>query len=167
MKALALILTFSIITAFSHATPTLVTQPQINHSPILYYAQENDNQDKMTRPTGTCNYKVIIETSCRSPQYTTDRISISFGDAHGSEVFIPRLDDPRAGRFEQCTMVSFDIVGQCLNDICKLYLHRVGSNGWIPTTVTAYNYGYPPVKFYYNTYVPENVDYGFNHCSEV
>jgi len=46
-----------------------------------------DNQDKMTRPTGTCNYKVIIETSCRSPQYTTDRISISFGDAHGSEVF--------------------------------------------------------------------------------
>lgn len=45
-----------------------------------------DNQDKMTRPTGTCNYKVIIETSCRSPPHTTDRISISFGDAHGSEV---------------------------------------------------------------------------------
>jgi len=44
MKALALILTFSIITAFSHATPTLVTQPQINHSPILYYAQENVNK---------------------------------------------------------------------------------------------------------------------------
>lgn len=150
---LTLILTFSIITAFSHATPTLVsTQPQINQPPIH---------------RGTCNYKVIIETSCRSPQYTTDRISISFGDAHGSEVFIPRLDDPRAGRFEQCTMVSFDIVGQCLNDICKLYLHRVGSNGWIPTTVTAYNYGYPPVKFYYNTYVPENVDYGFDRCSEV
>jgi len=45
MKALALILTFSIIIASSHATPTLVIQPQINQSPILYYAQENVNKN--------------------------------------------------------------------------------------------------------------------------
>jgi hypothetical protein len=34
-----------------------------------------------------CSYFVMIETSCSSPKFTTDEISIAFGDANGNQVF--------------------------------------------------------------------------------
>lgn len=37
---------------------------------------------------GTCSYSVVITTSCSSPRYTRDQISISFGDAYGNQVLL-------------------------------------------------------------------------------
>ena len=34
----------------------------------------------------SCAYTVVISTSCLSPKYTTDQISIIFGDAFGNQV---------------------------------------------------------------------------------
>jgi hypothetical protein len=36
--------------------------------------------------SSTCSYTVVIKTSCNSPSYTGDRISLSFGDAYGYQV---------------------------------------------------------------------------------
>jgi len=33
-----------------------------------------------------CSYLVLITTSCSSPKFTTDKISIAFGDASGNQV---------------------------------------------------------------------------------
>jgi len=33
-----------------------------------------------------CSYLVMITTSCSSPKFTTDKISIAFGDASGNQV---------------------------------------------------------------------------------
>ena len=35
---------------------------------------------------GSCSYTVTIKTSCSSPAYTRDYISIAFGDAYGNQV---------------------------------------------------------------------------------
>ncbi|CAK9158440.1 unnamed protein product [Ilex paraguariensis] len=39
-----------------------------------------------TQNLGSCSYTVIITTSCSSPKYTYDHISLDFGDAYGYEV---------------------------------------------------------------------------------
>jgi len=33
-----------------------------------------------------CSYLVLISTSCSSPKFTTDKISIAFGDDKGNQV---------------------------------------------------------------------------------
>lgn len=35
---------------------------------------------------GRCSYTVIISTSCSSPRYTRDQISLCFGDGYGNQV---------------------------------------------------------------------------------
>ncbi|KAK2371526.1 hypothetical protein P8452_58462 [Trifolium repens] len=159
MKTLTLILTFSIIVFFSHATPILVTEPQ----PQLNQSSSTQQQNE-TKLSGSCNYMVNIKTSCNSPSYTKDEISLLFGDAHNSQVYVPRLDDPDSGTFEQCITNELEILGPCIKKICKLYLFRNGTDGWIPETVTAYDYDNPPVKFYYNIGIPEDAGYGYNYC---
>lgn len=37
---------------------------------------------------GSCRYTVIIRTSCSSPRYTRDQISLSFGDGYRNQVKI-------------------------------------------------------------------------------
>lgn len=45
-----------------------------------------------------------------------------------------------------------------------MYLFRNGTDGWIPETVTAYHYDYPPVIFNYNIDIPQDAGYGYNNC---
>ncbi|CAI8611844.1 unnamed protein product [Vicia faba] len=157
---IALILTFSIMFVVSHTTPTFNTQPQMNQSSIQL-------QNETRKSGGSCNYKVNIKTSCNSPPHTTDEISILFGDNNASEVYVPRLDDPDSGTtFEQCTTIEFEILGPCIGKICKMYLFRNGTDGWIPETVTAYHYDYPPVIFNYNVDIPKDAGYGYNNCNK-
>ncbi|KAK2353315.1 hypothetical protein P8452_73945 [Trifolium repens] len=164
MKALTLILlTFSITVTVSHGTPTLIThpQPQMNLSSILNHIQQIDE----TRLVGgACNYLVTIKTSCSSPPHTTDEISLLFGDANGSELYVERLNDPDPETFEQCSTISFEILGPCVGKICQLYLFRNGTDGWMPETVTAYYNDYPPITFTYNIFIPQGVSSGFNYC---
>ncbi|XP_057967940.1 embryo-specific protein ATS3B-like [Malania oleifera] len=113
----------------------------------------------------TCSFTVTIKTSCSSPSYTRDQISISFGDAYGNQVYAPRIDDPSTRTFERCSSDTFYLYGPCTYQICYLYLYRSGRDGWKPETVTVYAYNSSPATFYYNTFIPRDVWFGFNLCS--
>lgn len=82
-----------------------------------------------------------------------------------NQVYVPRLDDPDVGTFEQCSMDEFEIMGPCINEICTLELFRSGSDGWIPETVTASDYNHPPVTFLFDVLIPEDGSYGFDNCN--
>ncbi|KAJ6671987.1 hypothetical protein OIU85_013342 [Salix viminalis] len=113
---------------------------------------------------GSCYYTVVITTSCSSPRYTRDQISIAFGDAYGNQIYAPRLDDPSTGTFERCSSDTFQISGPCAYQICYVYLYRSGPDGWKPDTVKISGYYSSTVTFTYNTYIPRDVWYGFNWC---
>ncbi|CAJ2661333.1 unnamed protein product [Trifolium pratense] len=164
MKALTLIiLTFS-IGVFSHATPILVTHPQLqmNLSSTLNHTQQQINE---TRLSGSnCFYTIDIKTSCSSPENTTDLIGILVGDAEGNEV-VATLDDPYIGMLKPCMTIRFNLLGSCIGKICKLYFHRIGLDGWMPETVTAYNIDdNSPITFTFNYFIHENQFSGFDYC---
>jgi len=60
--------------------------------------------------------------------------------------------------------MDFEILGPCIGKICKMYLFRNGTDGWIPETVTAHHHDNPPVTFKYNIDIPKDSGYGFNNC---
>ncbi|MCD9643562.1 hypothetical protein HAX54_031145 [Datura stramonium] len=115
----------------------------------------------------SCSYTLTIKTSCSSPKYTRDRVSIAFGDAYGFEVYAPRLDDPSARIFERCSTDTFQIRGPCIYEICYIYLKRVGSDGWKPESVKVYGPDRPAITFKYNKLLPNGVWFGFNHCRKI
>ncbi|KAK8537080.1 hypothetical protein V6N12_043259 [Hibiscus sabdariffa] len=106
-----------------------------------------------------------IYNSCSSTTYTRDQISIAFGDAYGNQIYAPRLDDPSSRAFERCSSDTFEINGPCAYQICYVYLYRTGPDGWKPETVKIYAYNSRAVTFYYNTFIPHDIWYGFNYCN--
>ncbi|KAL5729607.1 Embryo-specific protein ats3a [Ranunculus cassubicifolius] len=134
-----------------------IEQPQLLKSLEIQNPQKTPN---------ACSYTVTIKTSCSSTSFTRDKISISFGDAYGYQVYAPRIDDPSSRTFERCSTDTFQIAGPCMyGKICYIYLLRVGSDGWKPDSVTiTAGRNYKPVKFNYNAFVPYGVWYGFNLC---
>ncbi|KAK2371520.1 embryo-specific protein ATS3B [Trifolium repens] len=176
MKALTLIiLTFSIIVA-SHAISTLVTSPQtqMNLSSMLNHTQQQINETRILISAkdgfdGRCNYLITIKTSCDSPTYTKDEISLLFGDGFGAELFFSRLNNnPKDGTFMKCNIMSFAAQAACMGKICKLYLYRNGTDGWIPESVAVYDYTYPSVIFNYNFLLSEGSSgTGYNFCGPV
>nr|AFK41169.1 unknown [Lotus japonicus] len=112
-----------------------------------------------------CSYLVMITTSRSSPKFTTDKISIAFGDDQGNQVYAPRLDDPISKTFEQCSSDSFQIDGACASPICYVYLYRSGSeNGWKPESVKIFGFDAEPTTFKFNTPIPNDTWYGYNLC---
>ncbi|XP_051148015.1 embryo-specific protein ATS3B-like [Andrographis paniculata] len=120
--------------------------------------------DESAKIGNRCSFTVIVRTSCSSPRSTSDRISLSFGDAYGNQVYVPRLDNPRAHAFERCSTDTFQIYGPCTNQICYLYPYRAGNDGWMPSDVTVYGHDSKAVTFYYNVKMPRDKWYGFNNC---
>ncbi|CAK9158439.1 unnamed protein product [Ilex paraguariensis] len=118
-----------------------------------------------TQNLGACSYTVIITTSCSSPKYTYDQISLAFGDAYGYQVYVPRLDDPSSRTFEQCSIDTFQLSGPCTYQVCYLYLYRSGYDGWKPESVEVYGSYSNPITFYYGVLIPSDVWYGFDYCS--
>ncbi|WJX70005.1 hypothetical protein P8452_54162 [Trifolium repens] len=165
MKALLtlIILTFS-INVFSHETRVLVTRPkpQINLSSTLNHTQQQINETTLVGYT--CFYNIDIKTSCSSPAHTTDKIAIIIGDADNIENYA-EMDSPYTGGFKQCTMIPLTLVGPCIGKICKLYVTRIGSDGWMPETITVYNHDdNSPVTFNFNYFIPPAQNSGFNYC---
>lgn len=111
-----------------------------------------------------CSFTVVVRTSCSSTRYTRDRISLSFGDAYGNQVYAPRIDDPSTRTFERCSSDTFHLYGPCTYQICYLYLYRSGRDGWRPYDVTVSGYNTSPVSFYYDVFLPRDIWYGFNYC---
>ncbi|KAL8136884.1 hypothetical protein V2J09_002885 [Rumex salicifolius] len=120
---------------------------------------------KPNQTASSCTYTVAITTSCSSPSYTRDLVSLSFGDAYGNQVNVPRLDDPSAGTFERCSTDTFQIYGPCTYDVCYAYLLRRGHDGWKVGSVQIYGTYTRTVTFTYNDFLPNNVWWGFNYCS--
>ncbi|GAV66022.1 ATS3 domain-containing protein [Cephalotus follicularis] len=118
-----------------------------------------------TQNVRSCSYTVSIKTSCSSTKYTRDQISLAFGDAYGNQVYAPRLDDPQSRTFESCSTDTFHINGPCTYQVCYVYLYRSGYDGWKPDSVTIYGYNTKSVTFNYNTFIPNGIWFGFNHCS--
>lgn len=115
--------------------------------------------------TSSCQYTVEISTTCASASYTRDQIGLSFGDVYGNQVYVPRLDNPSSGAFERCSSDTFQINGPCTYDICYAYLMRTGPDGWAPGYVQIHSsYKTAPIKFTFNTFLPDAVWYGFNYC---
>ncbi|KAL2324460.1 hypothetical protein Fmac_023518 [Flemingia macrophylla] len=132
---------------------------------LLPHAAESFNISYIQmKSTGSCSYLVAISTSCSSPRYTRDHISIAFGDAYGNQIYAPKLDDPASGTFESCSSDTFQINGPCAYQICYVYLYRSGSDGWKPESVKINSYNGRPVTFYYNTFIPRDTWYGFDLC---
>ncbi|CAL9117779.1 Embryo-specific protein 3, (ATS3) [Musa troglodytarum] len=112
-----------------------------------------------------CSYTVKIKTSCSSGRFTSDRISLAFGDAYRNEVYAPRLDDPSSAVFERCSTDTFKIQGPCGYGICYLYLRRDGYDGWTPEWVKVYEpRATRPITFDYGAPLPNGIWYGFNQC---
>ncbi|KAL9375845.1 hypothetical protein Peur_032724 [Populus x canadensis] len=104
----------------------------------------------------SCAYTVVISTSCLSPKYTTDQISIIFGDAFGNQVYDSKLVNPFTITFEQCSTNTFQVTGSCSLEICYVYFYRNGTVGWIPQSVEIYgSFSTPAVFFFNSTTVPE------------
>ncbi|EEF51493.1 embryo-specific protein ATS3B [Ricinus communis] len=118
----------------------------------------------LIQTVGSCKYTVIISTSCTSPKYTRDQISLAFGDAYGNQIYVPRLDDPSIRAFESCSSDTFHVTGPCTSQICYIYLYRSGPDGWIPGRVDIYGYKSFPSTFNFYTPIPNDIWYGFNRC---
>ncbi|GKV35844.1 hypothetical protein SLEP1_g44051 [Rubroshorea leprosula] len=158
MNSPLLLLLFVFFT-LSHANS--ITNLQIEFPQPLKSFSINETQNGVR----SCSYTVKFITSCSSTVYTRDQISLSFGDAYGNQVYAPRLDDPASRTFERCSTDTFEIAGPCTYQVCYLYLYRSGYDGWKPESVTVYGYYTSSVTFYYNTFIPNGIWYGFNRCN--
>ncbi|KAJ4840547.1 hypothetical protein Tsubulata_047320 [Turnera subulata] len=148
-------LVLALLATFSQARPILSLPQPIKSLPI----------NTTTENANACPYTITVRTSCSSTRYTRDRISLAFGDAYGYQVYVPRLDDPHSRTFESCSTDKFQINGPCTYQICYLYLYRSGYDGWKPESVTVSGYYTSPITFYYNTFIPNGIWYGFNYCT--
>ncbi|KAL1196847.1 Embryo-specific protein ATS3 [Cardamine amara subsp. amara] len=116
----------------------------------------------------TCPYTVVVMTSCLSPEYTSDHISIVFGDADGNKVYATQLGGSvrGSGKLGKCSTDTFQVKGQCLNNpICSLYINRTGPDGWIPESIEIYSEGSKSVKFDFTKSVLHETLYGHDNCN--
>lgn len=90
-------------------------------------------------------------------------LGISFWNL--SQVYGPRIDDPASKAFERCSSDTYQITGPCTYQLCYVYLYRSGIDGWMPESVQIYGSTSKAVSFYYNTFIPNEVWYGFNLCN--
>ncbi|XVE89108.1 hypothetical protein DITRI_Ditri19aG0124000 [Diplodiscus trichospermus] len=84
---------------------------------------------------------------------------------NATQVYAPRIDDPYSRTFERCSTDTYQITGPCTYQVCYLYLYRSGYDGWKPESVTVSGYYTRSITFYYNTFIPSGIWYGFNYCN--
>ncbi|KAL3511882.1 hypothetical protein ACH5RR_024599 [Cinchona calisaya] len=161
MKAAIILIFFALIATVSEGRG----RSRIIPRPAQPLSSLKINETHLNERASSCSFTVSIRTSCSSVRYTRDRISLSFGDAYGNQVYAPRLDEPGTRTFERCSTDTFQINGPCTYQICYLYLYRSGKDGWRPYDVTVSGYNTSPVTFYYDVVIPRDTWYGFNNCN--
>ncbi|KAI9157565.1 hypothetical protein LWI28_024515 [Acer negundo] len=137
-------------------------------------------------PQTNCSYSIQVETTCAVSAETTDHISLRFSDSKGNLIIVKHLKNPKliiapkngvkkpvgGGGFQRCSTDMFEVNGgACMEQsVCALYLKRVGSDEWRPGWVKVFHQdnGGRQVQvsytFYFRTFVPENVWFGFDYC---
>ncbi|XP_023552619.1 embryo-specific protein ATS3B-like [Cucurbita pepo subsp. pepo] len=113
---------------------------------------------------GDCNYRVNITTSCSSPFHITAEIGVLFGDAHGNQIYEPKLEVESSKAFAKCSKDIFELTGPCTDQICFFYLYKNGSDDWIPETVEISSPDIDTVKYKYNSSIPDDTWDGFDDC---
>ncbi|XP_041001752.1 embryo-specific protein ATS3A-like [Juglans microcarpa x Juglans regia] len=128
------------------------------------------------RAQKNCSYSVEIETTCAPSAETKDHVSVRFSDSLGNLIIVKHLKNPKSvyGGFKRCAIDMFEAKGPCMRQrVCSLYLKKVGSDDWRPGWVKVLRRDQDggghvifPVSnmFYFRTFVPENVWYGFDYC---
>ncbi|KAK9154170.1 hypothetical protein Sjap_001650 [Stephania japonica] len=167
-------MTYSSITMIT----LLIALTLANNSPFVSSSTSSQNN---------CSYFIEIETTCAASAGTKDAdIGIRFGDSSRNLVVMKQLRNPkmeyydrRVGVvkkqrwFERCEIDMFETTGvRCMaGPVCALYLKQRGSDKWRPGWVKVLHRsgsggGYSQVSyvFYYRTFVPENVWFGFDYC---
>ncbi|KAJ0977778.1 hypothetical protein J5N97_013252 [Dioscorea zingiberensis] len=164
-RSIHLLLLFSIFVFLSSSSGSETVNPQPEEFPSFKPKDVHKKSDAEGLNAWGCSYTVKIKTSCYSPRYTRDMISLAFGDTYRNEVYAPRLDDPSTGTFERCSTDTFKMQGPCGYGVCYLYLRRSGWDGWTPEWVQILETSYHrSVTFYYGSPIPNAVWYGFNNC---
>ncbi|PON91516.1 Embryo-specific [Trema orientale] len=136
-------------------------------------------------PQRNCSYSIEIETTCAPSAETRDRVSVRFTDAKGNLIIVKHLKNPKLlyapkngskrrggvySGFGRCAIDMFEASGLCVSDkVCSLYLKKFGSDEWRPGWVKVHQQEgghvvHDSYMFYFRTFVPENVWYGFNYC---
>ncbi|XP_059627159.1 embryo-specific protein ATS3A-like [Cornus florida] len=153
---------------------------------IIIFSTANGSQITSIALQGNRSYSIQIETTCAPAAETTDTISLRFSDSAGDLVIIKHLKNPKLlyapkggsrrhggayGGFARCAVEMFEVSGARMGGrVCALYLKRFGSDGWRPGWVKVLrrqdNGREVPVSymFYFRTFVPGNVWYGFDYC---
>ena len=113
-------------------------------------------------------------------------MSVRFSVSLGNLIIVKHLKNPKLlyapkgglkkqggaySGFERFAIDMFEASGPCMSQrVCSLYLKKVGSDNWRPGWVkvlhTQDGGHVVPVSymFYFRTFVPENVWYGFDYC---
>ncbi|KAL1298084.1 hypothetical protein AAHE18_18G006600 [Arachis hypogaea] len=165
----SIVITFCIIGALSEAKPA----GRVNASLLKHHRNRTRTQPQPQpqpqpnrRGGGGCIYSLTISTSCDSPTYTRDSISIRLRDADGNGVYVARLEDPSSGRFSRCRKDRVDLYGgPCIKQVCYVELYRDGVDGWIPETLTVSGYRALPMTFHFHNFIPRGVWAQINKCS--
>ncbi|KAK9706166.1 hypothetical protein RND81_07G108400 [Saponaria officinalis] len=169
MKIISLSLIFALITLINFHNTLSSTSVEINEDEHIYPSVDPlpllSLRIKPNQISAGCSYRVEITTGCSSVPYTRDQIGLSFGDAYGTQVYVPRIDDPKSGTFEACSTDTFDISGPCTRDICYVYLYRRGQDGWNVGSVKISSKHTRTVTFNFKHWVPNDVWWGFNYCN--
>ncbi|XP_050249230.1 embryo-specific protein ATS3B-like [Quercus robur] len=104
-----------------------------------------------------CSYSIEIQTTCAPSADTTDHVSVRFSDSLGNLIIVKHLKNPKLlyapkgglkkqggaySGFERCAIDMFEV------------LHTQDGGHVVPVSY----------MFYFRTFVPENVWYGFDYC---
>ncbi|XP_059458461.1 embryo-specific protein ATS3B-like [Corylus avellana] len=133
------------------------------------------NDQALQGPHRNCSYSVEIETTCAPSAETADHHlknpKLIYAPKDGSK---QQQGGGAYGGFQRCAIDMFEASGACMRQrVCSLYLKKVGSDDWRPGWVKVLHHQDPddggdavPVSymFYFRTFVPENVWYGFDYC---
>lgn len=127
-----------------------------------------------------CTYSIEIETTCAQSAETRDHVSLRFSDSKGDLIIVKHLNNPKLlyapkgggyGGFGRCAIDVFEASGPCMSTrVCSLYVKKVGSDDWRPGWMKVLHQQdggrEVPVSyvFYFRTFVPENVWFGFDYC---
>ncbi|XP_019052854.1 PREDICTED: uncharacterized protein LOC109114517 [Nelumbo nucifera] len=134
-----------------------------------------------------CTYSIVIETTCAPSADTKGVVGVRFGDSAGNLVVVKHLKNPKSlnapkegarkqggtyRAFERCAVDVFDTSGPCMSrSVCSLYLKQFGADRWRPGWVKVLHrrddsrLSLASYLFYFRTFVPENVWFGFDYCN--
>ncbi|KAK7822390.1 embryo-specific protein ats3b [Quercus suber] len=130
------------------------------------------NNQALLESQKNCSYSIEIQTTCAPSADTTDHVSVRFSDSLGNLITVKHLKNPKLlyapkgglkkqggaySGFERCAIDMFEASGPCMSQ-------RVP--GWVKVLHTQDGGHVVPVSymFYFRTFVPENVWYGFDYC---